>query len=666
MSDLFSLKSQRHSHYTAQDIEILEGLEPVRRRPGMYVGGTDAQALHHMAAEIMDNAMDEAVAGYATEIHVELISQRILKIQDNGRGIPIDPHPKYPEKSALEVLMTTLHSGGKFSSKAYETAGGLHGVGLSVVNALSRDLTVEVRRDKILWCQHYKRGDPQGPLENLGVTSAASGTTITFDPDDEIFGPNPRFSPATVVGLIKTKAYLHKGVKIIWKCSSEACVSGDFTPLEATFYYPQGLEDLLKELSAETPALLSIPLTGHTAFKEAGGKVEWAITWTEDPLPCFQSYCNTIPTPLGGTHVTGFRQALGKALKAHAELVGHKKALSLSTEESLQGLMGVLSVFIKNPHFQGQTKEKLVTPGVTKQVESAIRDLLDHWFSQNPSETAQLLDLLVEKAEERRRLKHVKDIARQNATRRLRLPGKLADCSSPNLEETEIFLVEGDSAGGSAKQARDRKTQAVLPLRGKILNVAHASQDKLLANQQLLDLSKALGCAIGPACRLSDLRYGKIIIMTDADVDGAHIASLLMTYFFQQMRPLLEHGRLYLAQPPLYRLTHGTKSFYAQDDGHKDHLLKTHFSKTGSVEISRFKGLGEMPWTQLRDTTMAPKHRSLLRVRLSPHITQDLEQDSERALASLTQFVSDLMGRNAEKRYTYIQENARFAQGLDV
>lgn len=652
MSDLFS-KAQSSEDYSAKDIEVLEGLEPVRRRPGMYIGGTDERALHHLVVEVLDNAMDEAVAGHASRIDLALHEDGSVSVRDNGRGIPIDPHPKFPTKSALEVILTTLHSGAKFGGDSYKTSGGLHGVGLSVVNALSERLRVEISLNREVWCQDYAQGHPLTPLENKGSSPHRRGTQITFSPDPHIFGEENRFKPATLYKIARSKAYLFKGVTIHWQCSESMC---DGIPSQAVFHFPGGISDYLKETLGETPLATPTLFEGEAHFTEGEGRIEWAMAWPLEQEGFCTSYCNTILTPEGGTHENGFRQAIVKSLRAYGERVGNKKAAQLMAEDCLGGASCILSVFLRNPQFQGQTKEKLVSVDASRLIESSLKDHFDHWLTANPEAAHSLLDHVIFQMEERLRRKQAKEVSRASATRKLRLPGKLVDCSIESAAGTEIFLVEGDSAGGTAKPARDRKTQAILPLRGKILNVASATVDKMRANQEIADMILALGCGAGKECDPKKLRYERVIIMTDADVDGAHIASLLMTFFFQQMRPLVEGGYLYLAQPPLYRLTQGGKSIYAQDDAHRERLLATEFKGPKKVETSRFKGLGEMPASQLKETTMDPHKRVLQRVFIPPHL------DGK----DITIFVDDLMGRNPEKRFTYIQQNAQFVRDLDV
>ena len=653
MNDLFSGKGS--DGYSAKDIEVLEGLEPVRRRPGMYIGGTDETALHHLAAELLDNAMDEAVAGHASFIEVTLEPGNWLTVRDNGRGIPVDPHPKFKNLSALEVILTTLHSGGKFGGKVYATSGGLHGVGSSVVNALAEKLEVEVARDRVLWKQSYARGKPATKLVNGGAVHNRRGTSIRFKPDSTIFGA-VSFSPARLYRLCRSKAYLFRGVQIRWACDPSLLKgSKEDTPAEAVLHFPGGLRDSLEAEIGEAPRVLPQAWTGEADLPGGSGRVEWAGAWLEEGEGFVHSYCNTIPTTLGGTHEAGFRAALLKGLRAWGEQRGNRRAAQMVAEDLLGTFVAKLSVFLRDPQFQGQTKEKLTSADATRLVETALRDRFDHWLAGDPAQADNLLAFVIERAEERMRRKETKDVARKSATRKLRLPGKLTDCTRENAAETEIFLVEGDSAGGSAKQARNRETQAVLPLRGKILNVASASADKLRQNQELKDLIEALGCGVGDRFDRAKLRYGRVIIMTDADVDGAHIASLLMTFFYRELPELVRHGHVYLAQPPLYRLTQGAKSVYAMDDADREAKVKREFKAGAKVEVSRFKGLGEMPPSQLKETTMDPAKRTLLKVVALPE---------ERAKNN--ELVESLMGRRPELRFQFIQERAKTVEVEEV
>lgn len=668
MSDLFSSDDSENTQqqstnaptsnsYNANDIEVLEGLEPVRRRPGMYIGGTDEGAYHHMASEILDNSMDEAVGGFANLIQVSLDIGNKLTIRDNGRGIPVDPHPKFKDKSALEVILTTLHAGGKFSNKVYNTAGGLHGVGSSVVNALSSWMEVEIARDKILWKQTYERGAPVTPLIQVGPIQNRRGTQISFIPDTEIFG-DINFSPKQLFKLCRAKAFLFKGVTIRWSCD-ESLIKNNDIPAQTTLHFPNGLEDSLKE-EIDANNLVCPIWSGDVALPtdtngKDTGRIEWSIAWLTKGDSSLSSFCNTIPTPLGGTHEQGFRNALLKGIRAWGDQRSNKRASIITADDVLGSLAAKLSVFIRDPEFQGQTKEKLSSKETVKLVETALRDRLDHWLAADPSQADTLFLSILEKAEDRLRRKENKDTPRKSATKRLRLPGKLTDCTKENAAITEIFIVEGDSAGGSAKQARNRETQAILPLRGKILNVASASNQKLNNNQELKDLIEALGCGIGSHFDIQKLRYGRVIIMTDADVDGAHIASLLMTFFYQELPELVHQGKIYLAQPPLYRLTQGEKSIYAMDDKDKEKKQNKLSQNRGKVEVSRFKGLGEMPPKDLKETTMDPKHRTLLKVTIPQ---EDIEFTEER--------VSNLMGKKSEMRFQFIQEHAGSVEMLDI
>jgi len=655
------------SDYSAKDIEVLEGLEPVRKRPGMYIGGTDEAALHHLAAEILDNAMDEAVAGHASFIEVSMEEGNWLTVRDNGRGIPVDPHPKFKKLSALEVILTTLHSGGKFGGKAYATSGGLHGVGSSVVNALSEIMEVEVARDRVLWKQSYAQGKPRTKLINAGSVHNRRGTTIRFKPDSEIFGTHA-FIPNRLYRLCRSKAYLFRGVEIRWNCPPALLKAPkDDTPAEAVLHFPGGLRDSLADDIGDLAKVLPQIWAGEAALPgEATGKVEWAVVWLEQGDGFLHSYCNTVPTAQGGTHEAGFRAALVKGLRAWGDHRGNKRAGQIIADDVLDPVAAKLSLFLRDPQFQGQTKEKLTSAEASRLVETALRDRFDHFLAGDPASADNLLAFVIERAEDRIRRKENKDTARKSPTRRLRLPGKLTDCTRENAADTEIFLVEGDSAGGSAKQARNRETQAVLPLRGKILNVASASADKLRQNQELKDLIEALGCGVGDRFDRTKLRYGRVIIMTDADVDGAHIASLLMTFFFREMPKLVDNGHLFLAMPPLYRLSQGELTLYARDDAHREELLATTFNGRGKVEISRFKGLGEMPAKHLRSTTMDPAQRTLLKVKLPERADPAALESAAEGFRRTEQLVETLMGRRPELRFDYIQKNARFTRDLDV
>ena len=646
-------KKTAEKGYSAADIEVLEGLEPVRRRPGMYIGGTDSRAMHHLFAEVIDNSMDEAVAGHASFIEVEFMEGNLLSVRDNGRGIPVDPHPKYKDKSALEVIMTTLHAGGKFGGEAYDTSGGLHGVGVSVVNALASDLLVEVARDQQLHRQEFSRGLANGKVKKVGEAKNKRGTTVSFVPDEDIFG-KIQFDPARLYSMAKAKAYLFGGVEIRWRCDPSLIKDEEKCPAEDTLKFPNGLQDYLEEQIGGRAVVTPQAFAGKVQKTGGHGSVEWAVTWVAAGIGNADgmnaSYCNTVPTPEGGTHEQGMRAALTKGLKAYGDRINNKKASIITGEDVMGTAAALVSVFVREPEFQGQTKDKLATPEAAKIVETTLRDHFEHYLTSAPADADKLLGWVIDRAEERVRRRQEKEVSRKSAVRKLRLPGKLADCSQKASEGAELFIVEGDSAGGSAKQGRNRKNQAILPLRGKILNVANATQAKMQQSQQIADLVLALGCGMGASYDEARLRYEKIIIMTDADVDGAHIAALLVTFFHEQMPGLIRQGHLYIAVPPLYRLAQGAKTFYARDDEHREELLKTEFRANAKVDVSRFKGLGEMLPAQLKETTMMPGSRTLLQV--------EIPEEESKATAKT---VKDLMGNKPELRFKFIQENAAFA-----
>ncbi len=675
MADLFQQKTKDSTNtYNASDIEVLEGLEPVRKRPGMYIGGIDERALHHLVGEILDNAMDEAVAGYANKIGIALYPGNKIVISDNGRGIPTDEHPKYPGKSALEVILSTLHSGGKFGGGAYQTSGGLHGVGISVVNALSSEMNVTVYRDGQTYSQDFSRGITQSKLTSTKSEGNNKGTLVTFTPDHEIFGDSAKFKPAWLHQMARSKAYLFRGVEITWHCDASLIKPESKVQEDEKFKFPKGLLDFLEASLQDRETLTPTAFQGQTDLPDNSGKVEFAIAWPVYGEGFTHSYCNTIPTPQGGTHEQGLRSALARGLRGYGEMTGNKKAANITADDVMSDAAVLLSVFIREPQFQGQTKEKLANTEVARWVDTAIKDYFDHWLSSDTNAAKDLLDAIVDKSEERQRRRDDKAMARKSATRKTRLPGKLADCSRNSADGTEIFIVEGDSAGGSAKQARNRETQAILPLRGKILNVVSATKDKIRGNQEIQDLIQALGCSTLKEFNLENLRYEKIIVMTDADVDGAHIAALLITFFYTHMRPMIESGNLYIAQPPLYRLVNGNTSVYARDDAHKDELMATVFKGKTKVDMSRFKGLGEMPAKQLKETTMNPHSRTLIRVSLPDAITAlgltlEIAADDEdvpNVKEDIDDLVDRLMGKNADARFQFIQENAEFVEDLDI
>ena len=651
--------------YDASDIEVLEGLEPVRLRPGMYIGGTDEKAWHHLPVEIMDNSIDEAVAGFAKKIVVNLIDSKTIEITDDGRGIPVDEHPKYPGKSALEVILTTLHSGGKFNNNVYKTSGGLHGVGSAVVNALSSEMIVTVSRDGFEWTQTFSRGKTTSPITK-GTPTKAHGTRVRFTIDDKIFGENAVFKPVKIYRMARAKSFLSRGVKIEWHCNPALITEDMNIESDKVFYYPNGVADFVAEKTDSKPRILPKIFSGSIDFPDDAGRVEWALTVLTDENGAasddgfFASYCNTIATIDGGTHESGFKSAITKGLKAYGEKINNKAAASIISEDVFDSVAAIVSVFYKTPQFLGQTKEKLSNPEIARYTENALRDPWEMFLASDPKTANNLLDFVVNLANARIKTKQVKDVARKTPTKRIRMPSKLADCSKHGVDGTELFIVEGESAGGTAKQARDRATQAIMPLRGKVLNVLSNSDERFSANKELNDLIDIIGAGTMKDWDDSKLRYEKIIVMTDADVDGSHIASLLMAFFYQYMPQLIYGGHLYLSCPPLYKLTCGTESIYVDTDEELEDLKNNKY-KNKRVEISRFKGLGEMMPNQLKETTMSPKTRRLVRVDLPPKTEEGLE-DTEKTKT----LVYDLMGKKPEFRFKFITEHAQFVKDLFV
>lgn len=633
------------STYTAKDITVLEGLEPVRKRPGMYIGGVGAAGLHHLAWEILDNAIDEAMNGYAGSIALTLHADgSSLTVVDDGRGIPVDRHPQ-TKKSALEVVFTTLHAGGKFEGQNYKTAGGLHGVGASVVNALSKELVVTVKRDGDLWEQQYRQGKPLGPVKRLGA-ARGTGTTVFFRPDPTIF-PKVEFEPDTLRERLEVASYLHRGVKVVFEDEN--------AKTKATFQHEDGIAAYLRKIVADGGAR-AVHEAPFAVAKDNGVRLELALQWTEATDERIRSYVNGIPTGSGGTHETGLRAGIGKAVRNFIETHNlTPKGVTLTADDIREGLTGVLSVFLADPQFQGQTKDRLNNPEVLSVVDSMVRPALEHWLNHNISVAEAIVARIILAARAREASRAAQqEVSRKSATsNRLNLPGKLSDCTQPGRDDSELFIVEGDSAGGSAKQGRDRVRQAILPLRGKVLNVESASLAKVLENKELSDLVTALGCGIGRSFDITRLRYGRIIVLADADSDGNHIATLLLTFIYRHMPQLITAGRVFLAQPPLYRIDIGKETYWALDDAHRDALLAQHARGRTAPEITRFKGLGEMMPKVLWDTTLNPNTRRLLQVEVADHIMTD-------------RVINELMGKDASARFRFIMERAEDAKELDV
>ena len=633
------------SRYTAKDITVLEGLDPVRKRPGMYIGGVGTTGLHHLVWEILDNAVDEAMNGFASSVVLTLHADgSSITISDDGRGIPIDKH-RSTKKSALEVIFTVLHAGGKFEHGSYKTAGGLHGVGASVVNALSSELRATVKRDGALWKMAFKRGKPTGPLTKAGP-ARGTGTTVFFHPDPTIF-PKIEFDPATIRERLEMASYIHTGIRVTFE--------NEVDSTKEVFHHEEGLSDYVKKIVAERGAK-PVHDVAFVQARERDPRLDLVLQWTEATDEHVRSYVNGIPTGSGGTHESGLRAGLGKAVRNYIDTHAlAPKGVTLVAEDLREGLTGVVSIFIQEPQFQGQTKDRLNNPELTSAIDSAVRPALEHWLNHNRSIAEAIVGraILAARAREASRAAQA-EVTRKTATSgRLNLPGKLSDCTGAGRQDSELFVVEGDSAGGSAKQGRDRTRQAILPLRGKVMNTEGLTLAKVLENKELADLVTALGCGVGRGFDLGRLRYGRIVILADADSDGHHIATLLLTFLYRHLPHLISNGKVFLAQPPLYRIDIGKETHWALDDGHRDRILKQHGNGRGNPEITRFKGLGEMMPKVLWETTLNPKTRRLLRVEITDQIVTD-------------RVINELMGKDASARFRFIMERAEDAQELDV
>ena len=644
------------SKYTGDEIQVLEGLDPVRKRPGMYIGGTGKDGYHHLLWEVVDNSIDEVINKHASKVEVTLHKDgKSCTVDDNGRGIPVDTMKKF-KKSALEVIFTTLHSGGKFErGKSYAVSGGLHGVGAAVVNALSSELVATVKRDGERYEMTFERGEPKSKLKKLGA-ARGTGTTVRFEPDEDVFGDKLKFDPALIAERLEVKSYLHAGLEILFHDETQS------PAIVHRFVHDKGIAEYLPKLVTER-GKLPVPSSGGVFFMEKQDKdarlgIELALQWTESTDDLIKTYVNSVPTPDGGTHDAGLRSAIVKAIRNY--IATHKldpKGVTLNAEDIREGVVAVLSTYVHDPQFQSQTKNRLNNPEVAAQIEGMVRPALENYLNENPNwgQAVVARSIVAARAREASRAAQQAVTRKSAVSHRLNLPGKLADCSSTDPGESELFIVEGDSAGGSAKQGRDRKTQAILPLKGKVLNAEQASGQKLLANKELQDIVSALGCGMGETLQLEKLRYGKIFLLMDADADGHHIATLMLTFFFRHMRPLIDHGHVYLAQPPLYRIDIGKQTLWALDDLHKERLLKANAKGNSKPNITRFKGLGEMNPETLKQTTLDPKSRQVLRVRV---------QDGEQLLTDQT--ISDLMGKDVAARFKMITENAAEIGELDL